>query len=111
MNGDPSDAEAVFPMRDLLVTAVEINDRHGVGILLQRMFPDASEFVCLRSASLYSGADSFGSVTHELRSKYLTISETREQLKRILAPYRIRRIICVPYYREDFVHAVMAQQA
>jgi hypothetical protein len=54
--------------------------------------------------------ESFCSVTHELRSKYLTISETSEQLKRILAPYRIRRIICVPYYREDFVHAVIAQQ-
>jgi hypothetical protein len=110
MTADSSDVGPILPLRDLLVTAVEINDRHGVGILLQRIFPDSSEFVCLRSMSLYGGSDCFGSVTHELRTKYLTISETREQLKRILAQYRIRRIVCVPYYREDFVHAVMAQQ-
>lgn len=110
MTANPSDVEPVLPVRDLLITAVETNDRHGVGILLQRIFPDSSEFVCVRSTSLYEGVESFGGATHELRSKYLTISETSEQLKRILAQYRIRRIVCVPYYREDFVHAVIAQQ-
>lgn len=104
------DLKKFRPGRDLLITAVETNNRHGVGILLQRLFPDASEFVCVRSTSLYGGVECFGGATHELRSKYLTLSETSEQLKRILAQYRIRRIVCVPYYREDFVHAVIAQQ-
>lgn len=110
MTADPSDATPVVPERDLLVTAVEINDRHGVGILLQRLFPDSSEFVCLRSASLYGGAETFGRATHELRSRYLTFPEISGQLKSLLAPYRIRRIICVPYYRDDFVHALLAKE-
>ncbi len=111
MTADSSDAQRGLPERDLLITAVETNDKHGVGILLQRLFPDSSEFVCLRTMSLYGGLESFGSATHELRSKYLTAGETREQLNQILARYRIRRIICVPYYREEFVHAVLAKQA
>jgi len=111
MTTSSSDAKPVLPERDLLITAVETNDRHGVGILLQRIFPDSSEFVCLRTMPLYGGLESFGSASHELRSKYLTVDETREQLNRILALYRIRRIVCVPYYREEFVHAVLAKEA
>lgn len=111
MTADASDANPVLPERDLLITAVETNDSHGVGILLQRIFPDSSEFVCLRTMPLYGGVESFGSASHELRSKYLTVAETREQLKGILALYRIRRIVCVPYYREEFVHAVLAKEA
>src|SRR5688572_8934933 len=111
MTADFSDANPVLPERDLLITAVETNDSHGVGILLQRLFPDSSKFVCLRTMPLYGGSESFGSARHELCSKYLTVAETREQLNRILAPYRIRRIVCVPYYREEFVHAVIAKEA
>ena len=111
MTAAASEAKPVLPERDLLITAVEINNSHGVGILLQRIFRDSSEFVCLRTMPLYSGFESFGSASHELRSKYLTVAETREQLNRILVLYRIRRIVCVPYYREEFIHAVLAKEA
>lgn len=107
----PEAARPILPERDLLITAVETNDRHGVGILLQRIFRDSSEFVCLRTTSLYGGFEPFGSAHHEFCSKFLTISQVREQLVGILALYRIRRIVCVPFYREEFVHAVLAKEA
>jgi hypothetical protein len=96
--------------RDLLITAAETNHHHGVGILLQRFFGDSSPFVCLRTTSLYGGDEPFGSAHHELCSKHLTLPETEDHLKRILQLYRVRRILCVPYYREEFVHAVMAKR-
>jgi hypothetical protein len=97
------------PIRDLLITAAETNSHHGVGILLQRYFADSSEFVCLRTTSLYNGEEPFGAAHHELCSRNLTWRETEAHLRQILSLYEIRRILCVPYYREEFVHAVYAK--
>ncbi len=107
---DSPDAATVPPGHDLLITAVETNDRHGAGILLQRLFPDTSSFVHLRTLSLYDGHTSAAGSHHELCSRFLTVAETEEHLARILRLYRIRRILCVPYYREEFVHAVLAKR-
>lgn len=95
---------------DLIISAIEINRHHGVGILLQRFFPDSTNLVTLRSSSVYGGEESFGLGHHELRSVNLTVPEIEARLKTILAPYRIRRILCVPYYREDFIHGLLAQK-
>ena len=95
---------------DLIVSAIEINQHHGVGILLQRFFPDSTSLVTLRSSTVYGGKESFGIGHHELRSVNLTVPEIEARLKAILAPYRIRRILCVPYYREDFIHGLLAHQ-
>lgn len=101
---------ALRPERDLLITAVETNDRHGVGIHLQRLFPDSREFVALRTTSLYQGRESFGAHHHELCSRHLLPAEVEDHLQAILALYRIRRILCVPYYREEFVHGAIARR-
>lgn len=95
---------------DLIVSAIEINNRHGVGILLQRFFPDSTNLVTLRSLSVYEGKELFGTGHHELKSANLTVPETEARLRAILAAYRIRRILCVPYYREDFIHGLLAQR-
>lgn len=95
---------------DLLITATETNSHHGVGILLQRFFKDSTSFVCVRSTSLYNGEEPFGTAHHELCSRFLTLGETEDHLRQILALYKVRRILCVPYYREDFIHAILAKQ-
>lgn len=98
------------PSQDLLITALEVNSHHGVGILLQRFFPDSASFVCVRTTSLYNGEEPFGSAHHELCSRFLNLAETEEHLRRILALYQVRRILCVPYYREEYVHALLAKR-
>lgn len=98
------------PVCDLLVSAIEVNHHHGVGILLQRFFPDSGSFITLRSATLYGGTETFGRVHLELKSHCLTDQQTEARLRALLSPYRIRRILCVPYYREDFVHGLLAQR-
>lgn len=103
-------SDAVTPVRDLLITAIETNDHHGVGIILQRMFGKGEEFVCLRTTSQHGGLEPFGSAHHELCSRFLTDAETERHLRAILALYRIRRILVVPYYREEFVHATIAKR-
>lgn len=100
----------VRPVRDLLITAIETNNHHGVGILLQRMFGQGEDFVCLRTTSQHGGHEPFGTAHHELCSRFLTDGETEQHLKAILALYEVRRILVVPYYREEFVHAAIAKR-
>lgn len=98
------------PTVDLLITAVETNEHHGSGILLRRLFGTGGEMVCIRTASLYGGDEPFGFAHHELCSRNLTIDETEQALRRILELYAIRRILCVPYYREEFIHGLLAKE-
>lgn len=95
---------------DLIISAIEINNRHGVGILLQRFFPNSSNLITLRSLSVYNGEESFGIGHHELKSGTLTVPEIETRLKKLLSQYQIRRILCVPYYREDFIHGILAKK-
>lgn len=98
------------PIHDLIISATEINNHHGVGILLQRFFPDSSSLITIRSLTVYGGEETFGGGHHELKSANLTVPETEVKLAAILAAYKIRRILCVPYYREDFIHGVLAKK-
>jgi hypothetical protein len=95
---------------DLFISAVEINDHQGVGILLRRYFPANQTAVSLRSRSQYGGREDFGGQHWELRSQFLTLAETEGKLRKLLSGVSVRRILAVPYYREDFVHAVLAKK-
>jgi len=95
---------------DLIISATQINHHHGVGILLQRLFPQSANLVTLRSLTVYGEEETFGVGHHELKSMHLTLRETEARLRDILAPYRIQRILCVPYFREDFIHGCLAHK-
>lgn len=96
--------------RDLLFSHVEVSRLQGTGVLLMRFFPDARTFVTLRSHSLYQGKVDFGGVHFSLALPGLTECARRELVRRLLAPYRIRRILCVPYFAEDFMDALAARE-
>lgn len=94
-----------------LVHAIEINDRHGVGVYIRRLFGDGQDFVFLRSRSLYEGENAFGQTEEFLGDRFATLDELRVRIARIAAAHPIERILCVPYYPEDFRNAVLLKEA
>jgi tetratricopeptide (TPR) repeat protein len=96
------------PDRDLLITMPETSRRHGTGVLLRRFFPQSSDFVTLRSFTNYGGIEEFGSTNLLLSVPHLNDAELATRLKRTLEPWRIRRILCVPFAPADFKHAAIA---
>ncbi len=96
--------------RDLIISHVEINRLQGSGILLQRFFPDRADFVTLRSRTVYEGVVQFGGTHFVLDVPGLPIEQRRARLRLMLSPYRIRRILCVPFFAEDFLHGVLAAE-
>ena len=97
--------------RDLLLAHVEVNRLQGTGVLLERFFPDARPFVTVRSRTLYQGVVHFGGVHFSIDLPGLTECARARILQRLLAPFQIRRILCVPFFASDFSHALAAQEA
>jgi len=105
------DAAADYAMpRDLLLSHVEVTRLQGTGVLIERFFPDSTGFVTVRSRSLYQGAVNFGGVHFSLDLPGLPECARRAVLQRLLAPYTIRRILCVPFFASDFMHGVAARE-
>ncbi len=96
--------------RDLLLAHVEVTRLQGTGVLLERFFPEAGEFVTVRSRTLYGGKVDFGGVHFSLDLPGLDEAARRAVLQRLLAPYSIRRILCVPFFATDYQHALAARE-
>jgi tetratricopeptide (TPR) repeat protein len=96
---------------DLVICHVEITRLQGTGVLLQRFFPDAGpRLITLRAHSMYDGVMEIGGQHLVLDGFGLSISQREALLRRLLEPYRIRRILCVPYYPADFLHGFLARK-
>jgi len=96
--------------RDLLLTHVEVTRMQGTGVLIERFFPDASTFVTVRSRSLYKGAVNFGGVHFSMDLPGLDEASRRAILERLLGAYHFRRILSVPFFASDFMHAAAARE-
>jgi glycosyltransferase involved in cell wall biosynthesis len=94
--------------RDLLISHVEVTDRQGTGVLIKRLFPDASGFITVRSRSQHGGKVEFGGIQLSLDLP-LPADVRGEILRRLLASYKIRRILALPYFAADFEHALVAR--
>ena len=54
---------------DVIINVVELNHRHGVGILLNRIFPDHENKIVLRTLNIYGGDSPFGTIDCVLGSR------------------------------------------
>ncbi len=92
---------------DLFVTACEVSERQGTGVLLGRLFSDDREIVSVRSADLYGGVQRFGAVRVKLAHGCVGWREVLANVLRDLGALDVRRILCVPF-GVDEVHTALA---
>lgn len=86
---------------DVVIAHCEINDRHGVGVLLKRLFPNNKRIVSIRSRDLYDGFQEFGALNLCLPSEKLSSLEIAAKITEIIGKRKPRRILSVPYFVED----------
>ncbi len=92
--------------KKLLITPNEINLLHGTGVLLNRLY-HPSEVVTIRSREDYADKGPFlGSV---IRGVGCPRAEIFSLTLQCLANNNIKSILCVPYYREDYLIAIAAK--
>lgn len=95
---------------DVIINAVEINDRHGVGILLQRIFKDRSNTISIRALNIYDGDHSFCDFNYSLSAIGLSRAEIFVKIKEILAGHTVKRILCIPYHQEEIFMALAVHE-
>lgn len=95
---------------DVIINAVEINDRHGVGILLRRIFKDRSRIFSIRSRNLYGGNCTFGEYDYLLGGAGLSRSKIFTRIEKALRQYTVNRVLCVPYHAEEIFAALAVQE-
>ncbi len=95
---------------DAVIYAAEINDRHGVGVLLQRIFPDTSRILSVRAENWYGGEHTFGQVALHINHRGLTRSQGLAKVADALANYQIERILCIPYQIDEVLTALALQE-
>jgi hypothetical protein len=96
---DQYDEDAVF---DIIVTSVEVNERHGVGVLLNRIFWDTSKIISLRTSNHYDGSQEFGQKSFCLNARNRSYTEILLQIQSLFRDLQPRRVLLIPYYVEDF---------
>jgi hypothetical protein len=96
---------------DAIVAHIEINNHHGVGVLLQRLFGKYEKVVSIRSRNFYGGQQDFGAmhacVSHGGSSREAT-------MRNVLAALRgatVQRVLCVPYFPDDALTAIALKEA
>lgn len=95
---------------DLVITLNEINDKHGTGALVKRIFEGSDEIFSLRSRNDYGADHQFGKwsicASHASLPRTLAFQEIMD----LLAGKRVRRIVCVPYIASDLLFAIAAKE-
>ncbi len=94
---------------DLIITPCEVNEQHGTGTLLLRIFPDSRSIISLRTSNFYDGRQNFGAAQLCLPLAQAARPEITSWLKWYLTGATIRRIVCLPYLPADVSVALTAK--
>ncbi|AFY62262.1 hypothetical protein [Synechococcus sp. PCC 6312] len=84
---------------DVIITGSEVNNRHGTGIFLKRIFQDDSQIISIRSSNGYKGEQDFGKLNFCYKSN-------QNNLLSYFEGVQVRRILCIPYNSDDVLTAL-----
>ncbi len=90
---------------DVVITHIEVNDRHGVGVLTRRIFAGHPDVLSIRSQDHFGGDQQFGRVQLRLAHPGPR-PETYRRVLDAVAGYALARVVCIPYYPDDAWTAV-----
>jgi hypothetical protein len=105
------DALAMTSGNTVIISAVEINDHHGVGVYLARLFGNEPNVIALRSRSMYGGSCVFSPRSYEIGlSTSGRPDERRRRMSALCTDLEVACIVAVPYFPEDFENALLFKE-
>lgn len=95
---------------DAIVSHIEVNDHHGVGVLLLRLFGASPNLVSIRSQDYYGGRQDFGAfharISHHGASRDRVISKVLDSIGGV----SINRVLAAPYFADDVMNAIALRE-
>ena len=95
---------------DVVITPNEVNERHGTGALVRRLFPDDLGIISIRSADHYAGRHDFGEIQLRLSHQDQPRHGVFRNVFRVLSGHTIKRVFCVPYLADDLLTAIAIKE-
>ena len=105
--GAPSDRDVPV---DIVVTPGQINDQHGTGPLLKRVFRDRGAVFSIRSSDDW-GFHDFGHWHARITRQDQNRPGCFRDVVRILAGRRVRSVTCVPFYANELLISIAIKEA
>lgn len=108
--------EKLWPTEDdqyqsVLVTTGEINNRHGTGVLLKRVFPHEQNIISIRTNDFYSGDQQWDGQSYLLADQ---ASDRRSIFGHVASMFKnhscINRLFCVPYDSETLLVSIAIKE-
>jgi len=99
----------VFKKADVIVTPNEISDRHGTGVILNRIFGGAENLLCIRSTRLYRD-HSLAARQLCLPHKWLSRSQSFDRVLYALNGNTVGRVLCVPFLPDELITAIALKE-
>ncbi len=95
--------EVELPLRnaDAIVAHIEVNNRHGVGVLLERLFGRYPNILSIRSENHFGGQQSFGDLDLLIAHEGAGRDRVLRNVSEALGENTVGRILCVPYFADD----------
>ncbi|MGV3774711.1 MAG: hypothetical protein ACO1QB_17560 [Verrucomicrobiales bacterium] len=98
--------KAALSEADVIITPNEVSEKHGTGVILLRFYPAAPNILSIRSHNHY-GEQKFGAGQLVVRYAGLARWECYQRMLHALNGSTIRRILCIPYYSDDLISAIV----
>ncbi|MGL4637684.1 MAG: FkbM family methyltransferase [Beijerinckiaceae bacterium] len=95
---------------DLVISPNEISFAHGTGVLLSRLLENRTDLIAMRSLTTYGGqqrinAKAIFALPDGMTDRQAIFAQVLDWLKN----YKVRSIICAPYFETDLKLAIAAQ--
>ena len=115
MVGGRETDEAMLPAAglteaDAIITPNEANERHGIGILVERFFGAFGNTLSIRSQNSFGGQQSFGTRRLLVSHAGLARWESYQHLLRLVNGSTVSRILCVPFFADDLITAICLKE-
>lgn len=98
------------PVDLAVITANEVNDRHGTGVLVQRVLRGRSAVFSIRSRNDYGGQE-FGDWQALAPQRGASRPEWFRRVLAVVGAREVRQALCVPYFPDEAATAIALQAA
>jgi hypothetical protein len=111
-SGMGQDVHLAIPKQvDAIVAHIEINDHHGVGVLLKRLFGEYKDILSIRSHNYYEGRQEFGKTHVCISHPGLSRAAVMSDVLQAVDGAAVQRVLCVPYFPDDALTAIALREA
>ena len=106
LEGEPASGSEFLKDADAIVSHIEVNDKHGVGVLLRRLFRKRKNVLTVRSQDHHGGEQDFGDLALRLAHGESTRDAVFKGVLDAMEGNTVARVLAVPYYPDDVRNAL-----